>query len=144
MYFWMQGFDPSIHHFGETGMFTDIGHRHILISQQTSSSTSGKQGKPMLIDQGLGKGNDAGFITHGKQCKFGHPKSYCKPMRFGQELSANCGQLVIRNGKELVFAHSPDSKFWLTACKKTARNSMACRPNSTNSSTTRRSLPYRV
>ena len=36
--FWVQGFDPAIHHFGETGVIRNFSHGDALIAQQATGA----------------------------------------------------------------------------------------------------------
>src|SRR5690606_25664316 len=64
--FRVQGFDPAIRHFRETGVIGHFGDRYVVFLEQAEGSAGGEQ-----LDAAFGEGtaeiDDAGFITHADQ-----------------------------------------------------------------------------
>ncbi len=63
----MQGLDPAIHHFRETRVVGDLGHRQTRLAKQLGGTARGEQGNTTLVEC-LGKFQNASFVRHTQQC----------------------------------------------------------------------------
>lgn len=66
MHFRVQGFYASIHHFRETGVVGDFGHRQAFICQQASGS-AGREQFDATLGERLGEFDDTGLIRNTEQ-----------------------------------------------------------------------------
>ncbi len=63
----MQGLDPAIHHFRESRVIGDLGHRQTGVGQQLGGTAGGEQGHATFVEC-LGKFQDASLVRHTQQC----------------------------------------------------------------------------
>ena len=61
VYFRVQGFNPAVHHLGETGVVRHFGHIQTVFLQQAEGA-AGRQQFNTALAQGAGEFDDSGFV----------------------------------------------------------------------------------
>ena len=66
MHFWMQRFDPAVHHFGKAGEFGDVGHLQSRCRDRFRGA-AGRHQVDTVPGKRAGKIDQAGFVGNGQQ-----------------------------------------------------------------------------